>query len=144
MLESVKITRILRDSDVLKASAVLGIEYSVLAQLNDRALLNTEYIRETLIREDFRKLTSGLRYLVERNNAYSYPEVTDAVCKHWDITKRQLRDIVKKKNVQMAFCPNCGKRVEPIASKRTGGLCADCFTESLNLLDDNGETGEAN
>ena len=59
------------------------------------------------------------------------------------LTESQLRDIVKKKNVQMAFCPNCGKRVEPIASKRTGGLCADCFTESLNLLDDNGETGEA-
>ncbi len=136
MLESVKITRVLRDDDVKKASAVLGIGEAVLAECNDKCLLNVEYIREILIREDWRKLTSGLQYLVERNRAYSYPEVTEAVCRHWQITKRQLTEILKGRAMKMVFCPVCGIRVEPLASKRTGGLCANCFTESLNLLHD--------
>lgn len=136
MLEAAKITRVLRDIDVKKASAYFGISEAAISELNDRCLINVPYVREILIREDWKKLTSGLQYLVERNRAYSYPEITDAVCKQWQITKRQLQEIVKGRVPNMCFCPVCGIRVDPMASKRTNGICVNCFTESLNIMCD--------
>lgn len=133
MLEAERIDRVLRESDIKKASAFFGISESTLNELNDKCLLNVGYIRENLIREDWKRLTSGLQYIVEKNKAFSFPEVTEIICHHWQISTRKLNEITKAARKKLVFCPICGIRVEPIASQKTKGLCKDCFTKTFKV-----------
>ena len=74
-----KIEHILREVDIRKASAIFGVDETSLRLLNDKALLNAEYIRDRLIKHDYTKLIDGLELLADENKNYTYPEAVKAV-----------------------------------------------------------------
>lgn len=129
-----KIEHILREQDIRKASVIFDIDEITLRKLNDKALLNAEYIRETLIKYDYNKLIDGLELLATENKAYTYPEATKAVCNEYGISRIVLNKILNsKRNSNMRFCVKCGKRIMKSQNERTNGLCEDCFANSIDL-----------
>lgn len=133
-MEAPKIKYILREQDVLKASQIFGVDVMTIRKLNDQRLLNTEYIRDVLIRYDYDKLTMGCRYLVARNRAYTFPEVRQAIQQEYGISTKALNAILHgKNNKTMHFCKMCGQRVSGKTYMRTGGLCSNCHADTLEL-----------
>lgn len=133
-MEAPKINYILRERDILKASQVFDTNVMTLRKLNDQRLLNTEYIRDVLIRYDYDKLTRGCRYLVAENRAYTFPEVMKAIMQEYGISKQTLNSILHGKNNRtMHFCKVCGQRVPGHTYERTGGLCSNCHADTLSL-----------
>lgn len=134
MPEAERIELILRDKDIKKAANLLGIEEFVLKRLNDQRLLNAPYIRDTLIRSDYERLTRGLTYLVDQENEYTFPEIKKALCKEYSIKMNALNVILHgRQNGNMIFCKKCGFRISPKTANRTGGLCSSCFADTLDL-----------
>ena len=134
-MESSRIAYKLRDKDIQKASVLFGIDEFVLKNMNDLCLLNAEYIRDRLIRHDYEKLTRGLKYLVDQNGAYTFPEIRAALVKEYNVTQRTLTSILHGKNNgnKMHFCKKCGMRTSKMTYERTGGFCSNCFAETLEL-----------
>ena len=129
-----KIEHILREVDIRKASSIFGVDETSLRLLNDKALLNAEYIRDRLIKHDYTKLIDGLELLADENKNYTYPEAVKAVCGEYHITKQALTQILRSKvNVNMLFCVKCGCRIQRSQYDRTKGLCEDCFAEKIGL-----------
>lgn len=129
-----KIMNILREKDIKKAANLLGIEELMLKRLNDQRLLNSEYIRELLIRTDYEKLTRGLKYLIDQKDAYTFPEIKKALVKEYGVTMNMLNNILHgQKNANMYFCKKCGFRISKKTYARTGGLCSNCFSDTLEL-----------
>lgn len=129
-----KIMYVLREKDIKKASVLFGVDEVSLRVLNEKRLLNAEYIRNCLIRNDFKKLTNGLELLSSVNKAYTYPEATAAVCNEYGISKKAFSQIYNSKiNAGMVFCTKCGKRVTRQQFEKTNGLCEDCFAMSIGL-----------
>lgn len=91
MKQASKIQHVLRDVDIQKASSLFDIDEATLHRLNDQFLLNVEYIREELIKHDWNKLVKGLKYLVDQNQGYTYPEVSKAVCDNTTSAVEHLR-----------------------------------------------------
>ena len=112
-----KILRILRDKDIQKASKLLGVDEATLKRMNDLRLLNTDYIRGLLIKNDYE---------------YSYPEIMAALRKEYLVKTDELNAIINGRiNNGMYFCRRCGLRITKAAFDRTNGLCPDCFSETL-------------
>ena len=133
-MEAPKIKYILREQDIMKASQLFNVDTMTLRKLNDQRLLNTEYIRDILIRYDYDNLTRGCRYLVAKNKAYTFPEVLKAIQQEYGISSKALNSILHgKNNKTMHFCKICGQRVNGRTFERTGGLCSNCHAETLDL-----------
>lgn len=129
-----KIEHILREVDIRKASVIFEVDETILRLLNDKALLNAEYIRDSLIKYDYNKLIDGLELLADENKNYTYPEAIKAVCGEYHITKQALTQILRSRtNTNMLFCVKCGRRIQKVQYKRTKGLCEDCFAEKIGL-----------
>ena len=129
-----RIQNILRDKDIKKASNLLGIDELTLKRLNDQRLLNSEYIRDLIIRSDYEKLVRGLRYLIDQENAYTFPEIKKALTKEYSVSMQTLNNILHgRTNANMHFCKKCGFRISAKTALRTGGLCSACFSDTLEF-----------
>lgn len=129
-----RIMYVLREKDIKKASVLFGIDEISLRTLNEKRLLNAEYIRECLIKNDFKKLTSGLELLAKDSKTYAYPEAIAAVCNEYGIAKSEFPKIYNSRiNKHMLFCTKCGKRVTKVEYDKTNGLCGDCFALTIGL-----------
>lgn len=124
----------LTDQQLERFSDLFGISLVSVMALNNLGCLNVEYIRETLIREDFEKLRSGLRYMESEQRAYSYKEVKIALAKVYNTTPAEIDAIIKnRKNSSLHFCKRCGQRTPMQTLQRTGGLCSNCMADTLSL-----------
>lgn len=131
LADSVQFT--LRPKDLEKASDMFGIDRALLEQLNSQRLLNATYIRNLLIRADYERLTSGLHWLEHQDKNYRFPEVLKALQREYNISKPNLTKILHGKNESVVFCNRCGIRITKQCYYRTGGLCSNCFAETLEL-----------
>lgn len=129
-----KVMYVLREKDIKKASVLFDVEEASLRVLNEKRLLNAEYIRERLIKNDFKKLTNGLELLARVNKTYTYPEAVIAVCNEYNISKKAFYQIYNSKtNSCLIFCQKCGKRINKQQFEKTNGLCEDCFAKTIGL-----------
>lgn len=129
-----KIQFVLREKDIEKAAEVFGVDVVSLRMFNDKRMLNADYIRSRLIKHDYRKLTNGLRFLVDEKKTFTYPEVAAAICNNYNISKKAFNQIVNSKiNDGAVFCQRCGIRVSKQQYNKTNGLCENCFAETIDL-----------
>lgn len=129
-----KILYILREKDIKKASVLFDVDEASLRLMNERRLLNTEYIRECLIKNDFKKLTNGLELLASENKTYTYPEAIAAVCNEYGVSRKAFTQLYNNRvNAGMVFCTKCGKRVTKQQFEKTNGLCEECFALTIGL-----------
>lgn len=127
------VQRILRPKDLAKASDIFGIELALLERLNSQRLLNSTYIRNILIRADYERLTSGLHWLEHQDKDYKFPEVQRALRQEYNLSKEELKQILRGRNVSLIFCNKCGARITKKCYDRTNGLCSNCFADTLEL-----------
>ena len=134
-MEAPKIKHVLRDKDILKASNIFGLDEVELRKMNDLRLLNTEYLRDVLIRYDYESLTNGARtFLMERNSAYTFPEVRQAIMSEYGISAQTLNAVLKgTNNKSMYFCKMCGNRITKRQYDTTHGLCVSCAADTIGL-----------
>lgn len=123
----------LRPKDLQKASELFGIELVLLERLNSQRLLNATYIRNLLIRADYERLTSGLHWLEHQDKDYRFPEVLRALQHEYNVSKPNLSKILHGRNESLFFCNRCGIRISKRCYNRTGGLCSNCFADTLEL-----------
>lgn len=123
----------LRAKDVKKASALLEIDEATISKFNDLRLLNTTYIRSLLMRADYERLTSGLHYLSKQDKKYRYPEVVKAIAREYGIGAKAVQEILNGKNETVCFCSKCGIRISMKTARLRGGLCSNCYVDSLDL-----------
>lgn len=131
LTDSVQYT--LRPKDLEKASDLFGLDLPLLERLNAQRLLNTTYIRNLLIRADYERLTSGLHWLEHQDKDYRFPEVMRALSLEYNINKRRLLQVLHGRNESILFCSRCGVRISKSCFSRTGGLCSNCFADTLEL-----------
>lgn len=127
------VQRVLRPKDLEKASDLFGVELALLTRLNAQRLLNATYIRNLLIRADYERLTSGLHWLEHQDKRYNFPEVMRALQLEYNISKKNLTDVLRGRNESLIFCNTCGTRITKQMYNRTNGLCSNCFAETLEL-----------
>jgi len=124
----------LRDKDIQKAGKLFGVDEVILKRLSDLNLLNAEFIRDSLIKSDYERLTNGLRYLVDQENAYTFPEIKEALKNEYGLSMQALNQVLHgRQNGNMFFCKKCGIRTSSMTYKRTGGLCSNCFAATLDI-----------
>lgn len=123
----------LRPKDLQKASDLFGIDMAILERLNSQRLLNATYIRNLLVRADYERLTSGLHWLEHQDKNYKFPEVIRALRREYNLSKENLKHILHGKNESLIFCNRCGIRITKACYNRTGGLCSNCFADTLEL-----------
>lgn len=123
----------LRPKDLQKASDLFGIELALLERLNAQRLLNATYIRNLLIRADYERLTSGLHWLEHQDKKYNFPEVLRALAREYNISKKNLQEVLHGRNESLVFCSRCGKRISKREHSRTNGLCSNCFADMLEI-----------
>lgn len=129
-----KIQYVLREKDIDKVAEVFGVDVAYLRMFNDKRMLNVDYIRDRLIKYDYHKLTNGLRFLVDENKTYTYPEITAAICNNYNISKKAFNQIINSKiNDNAVFCQRCGIRVSKQQYTKTNGLCENCFAMTIDL-----------
>lgn len=129
--DSVQFT--LRPKDLEKASEMFGVDIAMLERLNAQRLLNATYIRNLLIRADYERLTSGLHWLEHQDKRYNFPEVMRALRQEYNVSKPTLTKILHGRNESILFCNRCGIRITKKCHDRTGGLCSNCFADTLEL-----------
>lgn len=123
----------LRPKDIEKASQLLNIDVPLLERLNNLRLLNTTYIRGLLIRADYERMTSGLHWLEHQDKKYNFPEVLRAIQLEYNINKKTLMGLLHGNNESILFCQKCGIRISKQVHYRTGGLCSNCFADTLEI-----------
>lgn len=122
----------LREKDILKASQLIGVDAMTIRKLNDQNLLDTDAIRRMVIRYDYDRLVSGLKFIRDESGGrYTYNEILQALQKEYNISKPLVRRIVRSRKGGRGFCRICGKEVEPKTLKRTGGMCSECFSQTI-------------
>ena len=125
---------ILRQQDLDKASELFRIDKMLLERLNSQRLLNTDRIRNILIRNDYARLTNELCQIKHRKNwRHKYPEVMRALQSEYGVTKRVLVGILEGETQSIHFCSRCGARISRKCHESTGGLCSNCYTDALEL-----------
>lgn len=128
------IERVLRDKDLQKLSSVLNVDLEELRHVNDLCLLNYNYAREILIKNDWKNLTGGLSMLEERNRFYTYPEIKAAICAEYGETPKLVNAIISThQNKQMYFCSECGKRMLPQKRKLGIDVCETCQMKKIDI-----------
>jgi hypothetical protein len=128
---SIKYT--LRPKDIEKASDLLDLDKALVERLNSQRLLDTNYIRNLIIRADYERLTSGLHWLEHQDKNYNFPEVMKALQREYNINNKTLRNILHGRNESIHFCSRCGIRISKQCSTRTGGLCSNCFADTMEI-----------
>lgn len=123
----------LRPKDLQKASSLLEQPLELLQHLNSLKLLNTTYIRSLLMRADFEKLTNGLHYLEKNDKRYNYPEVIKALAREYGISPKSVAAILHGKDETIHFCSKCGIRITAQGARNRGGLCSNCYADSLEF-----------
>ena len=131
LADSVQYT--LRPKDLQKASELFTLDLALLQRLNSQRLLNAVYIRNLLIRADYERLTSGLHWLESQDKNYNFPEVMRALQREYNINQKSLNGILHGRNESMVFCSRCGIRISKQCHSRTGGLCSNCYADTLEL-----------
>ncbi len=127
------VTMILNQKCLAKASDLFQIDLATLERLNSQRLLNTTYIRNLLIRADYERLTSGLHWLEHQDKNYCFPEVMKALQREYNISAIDLRNVLSGRNESLYFCKSCGIRITKKCFIRTGGMCSNCFAETLEF-----------
>lgn len=123
----------LRPKDIQKASSLLEVPQEQLAHFNSLKLLNTTYIRSLLIRADFERLTNGLHFLEHCDRRYRYPEVIKAIAREYGIGPKAVASILHGNDEVIHFCSKCGIRITAQGARNRGGLCQNCYSETLEL-----------
>ena len=123
----------LREKDIEKTAELFGYDQAIIKQLNDQRLLNTVYIRSLLIRMDFERMTSGLHWLEHNDKDYSYPEIMRALAKNYGVSVKAIQQTLHGHSGAIFFCSKCGIRVPRETYKRTGGLCSQCFADTIDI-----------
>ena len=123
----------LRPKDLQKASSLLEQPLELLQHFNNLKLLNTTYIRSLLMRADFEKLTNGLHYLEKNDKRYNYPEVIKALAREYGISPQSVAAILHGKDETIHFCSKCGIRITAQGARNRGGLCSNCYADSLEF-----------
>lgn len=123
----------LRPKDIQKASSLLELPIEQLQHFNSLKLLNTAYIRSLLMRADFERLTSGLHLLEKDNRRYRYPEVIKAIAREYGLGPKAVASILHGNDEQIYFCAKCGIRITYRGYKERGGLCSNCYADTLEL-----------
>lgn len=123
----------LREKDIKKASSLLEIPEELLMRFNALKLLNTPYIRSMLMRADFERLTNGLHFLEVCDKRYRYPEVVKALAREYGIGPKAVAAILHGKDEKIYFCSKCGIRITASSAKLRGGLCSNCYSDSLEF-----------
>ena len=120
--------RILRDKDILKASAIFSIPVETIRQMSEQRLLDVDHIRRILMRQDY---LNYKRYIKDKKK-YGEEEIIEAIVKDYKEPKKYVIDVVhKNQNKKQCFCRWCCKRITPAQAARTGGLCAECNSDTL-------------
>lgn len=132
-MDSSSVRYTLRPKDIEKVAELFGYEQAIIKQFNDQRLLNTEYIRALLIRMDFERLTSGLHWLEHDDKTYAYPEIMRALANNYGMTVKAIQKTLHGSNEGVLFCSKCGIRISRDTYKRTGGLCPNCFADTIGL-----------
>jgi len=127
------VSHTLRPKDLDKASELFQLDRALMERLNSQRLLNTEYIRNILIRADYERLTSGLHWLEHQDKNYRFPEVMRALQREYNINNTSLQKILHGRNEAILFCSRCGIRISKSCHARTGGLCSNCYADTLEL-----------
>lgn len=123
----------LRPKDIQKASSLLEIPQEQLQHLNGLKLLNTTYIRSLLMRADFERLTNGLHCLERYDKKYRYPEVIKALAREYGIGNKAVAAILHGSDEQIYFCSKCGIRISAQGARNRGGLCSNCYADTLEF-----------
>jgi hypothetical protein len=123
----------LRPKDLQKASSLLELPLEQLQHYNSLKLLNVAYIRSLLMRADFEKLTNGLHYLEKNDKKYNYPEVVKALAREYGIGAKAVAQILHGKDESIHFCSKCGIRITAQGARNRGGLCSNCYSDSLDF-----------
>ena len=125
-----KVTEILREKDLMKASAIYEIPFDILKRMNDQCLLNVQLVKAEVIRQDYLNLKKYVRKNAGRK-WYGEKELLVSLSKEYSLHVNLIRDIVNRNNGKMTFCKVCGKRISHAMYNRTGGLCQVCNADSL-------------
>ena len=123
----------LREKDIKKAASLLELPEEQIRHYNSLNLLNTNYIRSLLMRADFEQLTHGLHYLEKCDKKYRYPEVVRAIAREYGISQKAASIILQGKDREMYFCTHCGVRISYQGYRDRGGLCFNCYADSLEM-----------
>lgn len=123
----------LRPKDLDKASDLFGVDRAMLERLNAQRLLDATYIRAILMRADYERLTSGLHFLEHGDKKYKFPEAMAAIRREYNVSKETLARVLRGNNSAILFCRNCGVKISRSTNERTGGLCSNCFADTLEL-----------
>lgn len=123
----------LRPKDLQKASSLLELPLEQLQHLNSLKLLNTAYIRSLLMRADFERLTNGLHYLERCDKKYRYPEVIKALAREYGIAPKAVSNILHGHDETIYFCSKCGIRITTQGFRNRGGLCPNCYADTLEF-----------
>lgn len=100
-------------------------------KLNDYGLLNSEYIKHEIIRQDYRNIKLAVRNKPEFNEE----SILIAVKREHHIQSLvEVRDIVNNNiNKKMKFCKSCGKRISDRIAKLTNGYCHECMADCITF-----------
>ena len=123
------VTEILREKDLLKASAIFEVTIDTLKRMNEQGLLNVPRIRGIVMRQDF---LNYKRHISKSKGKFGESEILVALSKEYGLSIYHVRNIVYRNyNGKMCFCKMCGVRISISTAKRTGGVCTRCNAESL-------------
>lgn len=123
----------LRPKDIQQASSLLELPVEELEKLNALKILNTSYIRTLLMRMDFEQLTHGLHYLEVADRHYRYPDVIKAIARKYGVGPKAVSMALHGKDEKIYFCSRCGVRITSQGYRDRGGLCQNCYADTLEL-----------
>lgn len=133
-MEAARINYILSEKQLAKFCNMFGIDLVCASALNEIACLNTDYIRDILVKYDYEELCHGIRYMSEIKPRYGFDDLAKALAKEYRTTPANIKSIVNgKENRNMCFCSKCGKRIKKFVFGKNNGLCTDCLVETLEL-----------
>ena len=133
-MEAPRIKFVLTDEQIQRFSDMMGLDPTWVEALNAIACLNTEYIRDLLIRADFNQLTRGLQYIQTVKKSYNYKELRKALARKYNTSESKINEVIQgRNNSALHFCKRCGKRITGRTDQRTHGICTSCMVDELDL-----------
>lgn len=126
-----KVSSKLTDKDLQKASLIFNVPELEMRKLNDYGLLNSEFLKHEIIRQDYKNIKLAVRKRPEFNEE----SILVAVKREHHIQSiLEVRDIVNNNvNKNMTFCKNCGKRISKRTARQTQGFCHECMADFIEL-----------
>lgn len=126
---------LLTHDEILRATVIFSLAEDVLTTLNLRGLLNSEYIRDCIALEDFRKLIRGITEVNDTSKIYTMPEVKKVICERYHMTSTHLNQVIKNATKRPIYaCTGCGAIINETQFMRTGGKCPECA--SIDIMNE--------